>query len=97
MWQGVPKCTTLKVCWARSGLAICCNSPVEIENPNLSSILSEPLIRLVRIKVTSCFRLIGALIADRLAFEVFALALALQHYLLATSRGVRMRVELIVI
>jgi dolichyl-phosphate-mannose--protein O-mannosyl transferase len=55
------------------------------------------LIRLVRIKVTSCFRLIGALIADRLAFEVFALALALQHYLLATSRGVRMRVELIVI
>jgi hypothetical protein len=51
----------------------------------------------VRIKVTSCFRLIGALIADRLAFEVFALALALQHYLLATSRGDRMRIELIII
>lgn len=64
-WLGVPKCTTLKVAWASSGLAICCNRPVEIENPNLSSILSEPRIRLVRIKVTSCFRLTGALIADR--------------------------------
>ena len=99
LWLGVPKCTTLKVAWARSGLAICCNRPVEIENPNLSSILSEPLIRLVRIKVTSCFRLTGALIADwlYLAFEILALTLALQHYLLTTSRGDRMRVELIVI
>ena len=100
LWLRASKCTTLKISWARSsGLAISCNRSVEIENPSLSSILSDPLIRLIRIKLASCFRLTGALITDRLylTFKVLTLTLVLDHDLLAASRGVRLWVELIVI